>query len=36
MRPIFLFLILSLLSSASSQTCTGHQVTNYGAFTPNL
>ena len=39
MRPfslsLTLSLILSLVSSLSSQTCTGHQVTDYGAFTPN-
>jgi hypothetical protein len=35
MRPLILSLILSLVSSASAQTCTGHPVTDYGAFTPN-
>jgi hypothetical protein len=35
MRPLILSLILSLVSSLSSQTCTGHPVTDYGAFAPN-
>ena len=34
MRPLIFSLILSLVSSVSSQTCTGHPVTDYGAFTP--
>jgi hypothetical protein len=38
MHPFLLSSILSviifLVSSASSQTCTGHPVTDYGAFTP--
>jgi hypothetical protein len=35
MRPLAMSIILSVISSLSSQPCTGHQVTDYGTFTPN-